>query len=659
MTCSKDTVKATGLNIWASGRENRDESEIDVIAVHGLGAHPYYTWVRKQDPVEEIQARRRRLHDLLRGRQNNTQVDKTHNVTQTPSNAAEEIMWLRDVLPDFIPNARIATYSYESDWRKRDIKTSLRQCGEQLLNVLHQNRLSEKESRRPLVFIGHSLGGLVIKQALVLANHGDDFKDIRLSTAGIIFLGTPHQGSNAAVYGMWLAQAARYDKTLLESLKKSSAVLHDIARDFETSYRSVDVVCFYENKEASYGPWRTQFVDHQSASLHGRRMMYLTTDHSGLNKFGGVEDENFALVLPEIQNMIQRAPQKVEEQYRSHAVISEKESFRVDFSLRGIPVMNRFVAREAEMSRIKQVLLPTSTDQMRRKVFILHGLGGIGKTQLSVAFAREHRESYSAVFWIDGSTKERLRRNIADLASRLPQDQISETSRSYSQKKGTDVDEVVQDILKWLSRRSNNRWLLIFDNIDREFSISSRDPEAFDVREYFPAADQGSILITSRLASLQQLGVDVKLTPVDEQQGKSILENSLGRSAEDSAELVKLLQGLPLAINQAGSYMRETGTNISQYIRLYDQAWGRLIEKQNQFNQQVDKDRSVLTTWTVSFSHLKTRSEDAAKLLMLWAFLDNQDLWYELLSPTLDLKIANDVPGWFTKCVGDELDFQE
>ena len=199
--------------------------------------------------------------------------------------------------------------------------------------------------------------------------------------------------------------------------------------------------------------------------------------------------------------------------------------------------MNRFVAREAEMSRIKQVLLPTSTDQMRRKVFILHGLGGIGKTQLSVAFAREHRESYSAVFWIDGSTKERLRRNIADLASRLPQDQISETSRSYSQKKGTDVDEVVQDILKWLSRRSNNRWLLIFDNIDREFSISSRDPEAFDVREYFPAADQGSILITSRLASLQQLGVDVKLTPVDEQQGKSILENSLGRSAEGRRNL--------------------------------------------------------------------------------------------------------------------------
>ena len=205
----------------------------------------------------------------------------------------------------------------------------------------------------------------------------------------------------------------------------------------------------------------------------------------------------------------------------------------MDFSLRGIPVVNRFVAREAEMSRIKQVLLPTLTDQMSRKVFILHGLGGIGKTQLSVAFAREYRESYSGVFWTDGSTKERLRRSIADLASRLPQHQISETSRSYLQEKDADVDEVITDILKWLSRRSNDRWLLIFDNVDREFSNVSRDPEAFDVKEYFPPADQGSILITSRLASLQQLGIDdMKLKPVDEQQGKSILENSLGRSVE-------------------------------------------------------------------------------------------------------------------------------
>ena len=124
------------------------------------------------------------------------------------------------------------------------------------------------------MFIGHSLGGLIIKQvgvilarippvlsspqALVLADHGNTFRDIRLSTAGIIFLGTPHQGSEAAVYGVWLAQVMGHDKTLLESLRRNSPALHEIARDFEASYSNVDIVCFYEDKDASYGPWRTQ-----------------------------------------------------------------------------------------------------------------------------------------------------------------------------------------------------------------------------------------------------------------------------------------------------------------------------------------------------------------------------------------------------------------
>ncbi len=195
-------------------------------------------------------------------------------------------------------------------------------------------------------------------------------------------------------------------------------------------------------------------------------------------------------------------------------------------------MVKTFVPRNVEMTRLTQVLLPTSTDQIRRKVFIVHGLGGIGKTQLSVEFTRKHQRSYSAVFWVDGSTNERLRRSIADLASRLPQHQISEGSRNYSHRGRANVDEVVEDVLKWLSQPLNDQWLLIFDNVDREFSGPSRDPEAFDVKEYFPTADQGSILITSRLMSLCQLGTDLKLEPVDKLQGSSIFENSLGRSME-------------------------------------------------------------------------------------------------------------------------------
>ena len=70
---------------------------------------------------------------------------QSSDAARTGNNAAEEVMWLRDLLPQFLPNARIATYSYESDWRQ-DVKTNLRKCGQQFLNVLYQHRSSEKVS---------------------------------------------------------------------------------------------------------------------------------------------------------------------------------------------------------------------------------------------------------------------------------------------------------------------------------------------------------------------------------------------------------------------------------------------------------------------------------------------------------------------------------
>ena len=179
-----------------------------------------------------------------------------------------------------------------------------------------------------------------------MANHSNIFKDLRPSVAGIVFLGTPHQGSDAAGYGKFLAHATGRDTTLLESLTRNSQVLNEVAQDFDTSYSNVDIVCFYERKHSILGVKVRiactrfsllsdfqlnilQFVDFQSASLTGKRSMYLSTDHSGLNKFYGFEDENFQLVLPEIQRMVQAAQITLESQFEcvlsfflSHSLIS-------------------------------------------------------------------------------------------------------------------------------------------------------------------------------------------------------------------------------------------------------------------------------------------------------------------------------------------------
>ena len=88
--------------------------------------------------------------DLIPQRRNIAQTPELNDATQS-SNAVRandpsaEVMWLRDLLPRFLPNARIATYSYKSDWRQ-DVKTNLRKCGEQFLNVLYQYRSSENVS---------------------------------------------------------------------------------------------------------------------------------------------------------------------------------------------------------------------------------------------------------------------------------------------------------------------------------------------------------------------------------------------------------------------------------------------------------------------------------------------------------------------------------
>ena len=181
------------------------------------------------------------------------------------------------------------------------------------------------------------------------------------------------------------------------------------------------------------------------------------------------------------------------------------------------------------MARLVEAMLASSADRTCRKICVLHGFGGIGKTQLAIEFARRYRQNYSAVFWIDGSSKEKLKQGIANLANQLPQHQLLERAKLYAQQPREELDGAVEDVLSWFSHSSNKQWLLIYDNVDREISAETSDPEAFNLKDYLPEADQGCILITSRLTNLWHLGgADIRVGPVSELQGENILTNSVG-----------------------------------------------------------------------------------------------------------------------------------
>jgi hypothetical protein len=205
------------------------------------------------------------------------------------------------------------------------------------------------------------------------------------------------------------------------------------------------------------------------------------------------------------------------------------DRFNIPFSLQGIPVGN-FVGRDEQLHQIEQQLRPASAKKISRKVFVVHGLGGMGKTQLAAKYARSHQHEYSAIFWVDGSTKTRLQQSFLHVAKRIPQEQLQKNVVAELNSAQVELKAVMKGVLQWLSLPGNWKWLLIIDNVDREFRGQGKDEQGFDPREAMPDSDHGSILITSRLSNLQEIGERLQLEHVNESEAGKILELQAGRS---------------------------------------------------------------------------------------------------------------------------------
>lgn len=192
--------------------------------------------------------------------------------------------------------------------------------------------------------------------------------------------------------------------------------------------------------------------------------------------------------------------------------------YRTDFSLARVPVVKKFIDRPVEMETLENVLLPQQGS--RRKVFVLHGLGGIGKTQLSAEFARQFQHKFSSVFWLDGDTEDKLMRSIAACVDMIRAVQISEACRIN--REDSDNQGAVKDFKGWLSKKHNTDWLVIVDNLDKEYRPNTI--QNF-ITDYIPVADHGSILFTTRLAILSQLGSSHGLEKMDKCQAQEMLES--------------------------------------------------------------------------------------------------------------------------------------
>ena len=83
-----------------------------------------------------------------------------------------------------------------------------------------------------------------------------------------------------------------------------------------------------------------------------------------------------------------------------------RDDYRVEFRLTGLPVTGHFIDRDAEMKEIEESLHDNA--HTGRRIHVLHGLGGIGKTQLAITYTRKHQKMYSAIVWLNGNSRDTL-----------------------------------------------------------------------------------------------------------------------------------------------------------------------------------------------------------------------------------------------------------
>lgn len=104
--------------------------------------------------------------------------------------------WPESLLPELLPTARILLFAYNSSILRNASNVPVAGHAQSLLNDVHNKRLEAKETHRPLIFIAHSLGGLLVKQALIEAQLNAKYGCLKASTYGLVFFATPHKGGS-------------------------------------------------------------------------------------------------------------------------------------------------------------------------------------------------------------------------------------------------------------------------------------------------------------------------------------------------------------------------------------------------------------------------------------------------------------------------------
>ncbi|OAA59840.1 hypothetical protein SPI_06038 [Niveomyces insectorum RCEF 264] len=277
-----------------TGVYTHPNARVDIVLVHGLNGEPKRTWTAKNG-----------------------------------------LYWPAELLPETLKDcpANVLVYGYNADVYSRGHDSTasdnfIFQHAQTLVTHLTAYRKSEGTSNHPIIWIAHSLGGILVKRTLLYSNDvraadHEAFRAIYVSTYAIIFLGTPHTGAGLATWGRVLQAMSdavvpkkifESESILLKTLKRDNERLQEINNHFLDIYQRFRIHMVHENHKTDLKGSKALIVDADSASpqLPGVTYYGIEATHSGLCKFDGPNAPGYRTITMAIREWIAEAPQIIE-----------------------------------------------------------------------------------------------------------------------------------------------------------------------------------------------------------------------------------------------------------------------------------------------------------------------------------------------------------
>ncbi|MEV4515769.1 FxSxx-COOH system tetratricopeptide repeat protein [Dactylosporangium sp. NPDC049525] len=264
------------------------------------------------------------------------------------------------------------------------------------------------------------------------------------------------------------------------------------------------------------------------------------------------------------------------------------------------PRNNNFAGRKDLLTQIHDARQSASSPSLLLQA--LHGLGGVGKTNLAIEYAYQFQEDYDLVWWVPADEERLIRRSLVSLARRLG---LPESA---------DADDTIGAVLDGLRRgQPHERWLLIFDN--------AGDPEA--IQNYRPRAGHGHVLVTSRSNRWPGYADTISVDVFTEDESVEMFgKRWKGLTEAEARSLGTRLGHLPLALEQAAAVHNETGMSLQEYLTALGETPYRVLAE----GTPAGYPNSLADTFRVAYRELRNKSEAAAQLFGVCAMMSTQPI---------------------------------